>query len=1174
MEFRILGPVAVIGDDGSGVPLGPPRQRALLATLLMHLGEPLPVSRLIELLWGDAKPTSAVTIVHGSISGLRRALAAADPGAADLLATEPGGYVLRARPDQVDALRFEQLLSRGRNALPADPESASAALAEALALWRGPALSDVDTPVATETAARLNELRCDAFETKAEADLALGRHAHLVDELEAWTAQHPLRERLRAHLMVALYRSGRQADALAAYQAARRALLDELGVEPGPVLRDLHRAVLQQHPSLDPPDATRPRARLPRPLGAFVGRDQERAEVTALLDAHRLVTLIGAAGVGKTRLAIEVGRAAAARFPAGVWFVDLAPLTASALVTHTVAGALGLRAEPGSTLLDTVSAALGHRRGLLILDNCELVIEGCRTLVEALAAAGAEARVLATSRESLGIAGEVGCPVRPLPVPGQDASWERVAASEAGWLFAARAATTRPGFRVTEGNAEVVGDICRRLDGLPLALELAAAQVATLPLRRIRDQLDHRSRLLDSREGTTGGRHHGLDTAFDGSYRSLSEPERIVFARLSVFAGGFTLDAAEAVVADAELPSSEVARLLSGLVARSLVQLEEVAPARGRYRILEPLRRYAYSRLVERGEDMAAARLHARYFRYVVEETEPNLYRAGSARWLDRLRADSGNLRAALEWAFGEHGDRELGARLASGLWHRWDLAGTRVEGLHWLDAGLAATSQSRTALRMRLLAAATLLRLGLGELATAQRLADEQLALARSVGDRRWEGDALTRIGMVSWARGDPAAAHRPLEQAVRALRASGDRWREAIALAHRARALRDDDQLAAAQATAESALEVAQEVGEDAILGVCLDVGSTIANLQGRVGRATELIALALQHYRAVGYREGEASALHVTGLLALADQPERARDSFRTALELCIASGHRAGIAANLEGLGRALLASGARSRAAAFLGAAAAQRARISVPASATARPALDAALGRLRSELGAEEFERASSRGGQASPDELVEWAAETGTGAPLASVTFVYADAETERLAPLLDREALASLSGWLDRTLRSCCTDYGAERIRRKGRGYLATFRDAATGLRCACEIQQRMAEHRRAHGFAPRIRVGVDCRSGPGKDTAMGAGTGDLVGAAESDDEATAVAVGAARAAGYGRVSATRSAVEAAKGAFPASAFGPLGPAAGIPELGEAAGPVEVAIVEWSAR
>ncbi|HWD06284.1 MAG TPA: BTAD domain-containing putative transcriptional regulator [Amycolatopsis sp.] len=1127
MQFRILGPVAVIGEDGDGIPLGPPRQHALLAVLLLHLGTPLPVGRLVDLLWGDAAPASAATIVHGSIAGLRRALAAG--GAVGVLVTEPAGYTVRARADQVDALRFEQLLDEGRKALPADPKTASALLTDAVALWHGPALAGIDAPFVAETATRLDELRCDAIEAKAEADLALGRHAHVVGELEALVARHPLRERPRAHLMVALYRCGRQSEALACYRAARRALREELGVEPGPALRDLHRAVLQQHPSLDPPDATRP-ARLPRPLGAFVGRSRERAEISDLLDGHRLVTLVGAAGIGKTRLAIEIARAAAARFPAGSWFVDLAPPTTSALVPHTVAGVLGLRAETGPKLLDSVSAALGHRKGLLILDNCEHVVAGCRALAEAVTAAGTEARVLATSREALGIAGEVVCTVAPLPVPDADASWERVAASEAVSLFGARAATARPGFRVTEASAGLVRDICARLDGLPLALELAASQAAALPLRRILDDLDHRSRLLDAREGAAG-RHRGLDTACDGSYHLLTDPERIVFARLSVFAGGFTLDAAESVAGDGQ----DVVSLLSGLVARSLVQLEHVSADRGRYRMLEPLRRYAQGRLAERGEDTIIAERHARHYLAVVEAAQPHLYRADSVRWLEKLRADGENLRAALGWAFGEGGDPELGARLASGLWHVWDLAGARVEGLHWLDAGLAAIDRAQAGLRLPLLAAATLLHLGLGELDAARGRAVEQLTLARATGDRRWEGDALTRLGMVSWARGDPAAARSPLEEAVRALRASGDSWREAIALVHLTRAYRDDDQLSAARTTARTALDVAQRAGEDAILGFCLDVCSTIAE---PLGRADELIARALTHYRAIGYREGEASALQVTGRLMLPDRPETARESFRTALELCTASGHRAGMAASLEGLGHTALACDDPRLAATFLGAAAAQRERIHVPAPATARPALDAALARLRSELAAGELALATGRGAAASPDDLLAWAATPAT--PRSSrITVVHADPDTERLASVLDDQAWTALTRWLEGTLHSCFAEHGARRVHHDGR--VATFSSAPAALRCARTIQRRLADHRRDHGFAPRIRIGV--HSDPDE--------------AHATDVATAVA----RAAGYGQILATRATIEAA----PESTFAAVDPSTLPDEL-------EATTVEWS--
>ncbi|MGI5242084.1 BTAD domain-containing putative transcriptional regulator [Dactylosporangium sp. CA-139066] len=1157
MEFQILGSVTVIDDAGTTVPLGPPRQHALLAALLLHPGDPLPVDRLIGLLWGEHAPASAATIVHGSVAGLRRALEQ-DSGANQprVLVTGAGGYTLQAGPEQVDAMRFERLVAEGRSHLRDDPRRASPLLAQALSLWRGPALAGVDAPFVPNAAHRLEELRLDALAARADADLALGAHADLVGELAALVRQYPLRERLWAQLMVALYRCGRQADALAAYQAVRRLLGEQLGVMPGPELDDLHRAVLQHHPSLDPPGAARARPPLPRPLGVFVAREREREQLAAALDGHRLVTLVGAAGVGKSRLAIEVARSMTQRYPAGIWFVDLAPLTAPELVAQAVADALGVRAEPGVLLLDTVTAALGRRKALLILDNCEHLLPASSSFATAVVAAGADLRVLATSRESLGIPGEAIVPLSPLPVPGRDTTWERAAASPAVWLFGARAATARPGFRVTEANVGLIRDICHRLDGMPLAIELAASRVATLPLRQIADRLDHQFRLLDARHEDATDRHRGLDTALRWSYDLLSEPEQLLFERLSVFAGGFTLGTAEMIVDDVHLPRRSIAALLSRLVSRSLVQLEQIASERSRYRMLEPLREYAQARR-DKGEVATTAERHARHYLAWIEQTEPYLYQAGSMPWLEQIREENENLRAALQWAFGPDGDAQLGARMAALLWHPWDLAGARTEGLHWIDAGLGVVSGSEPGRRMRLLAAATLLRLGLGEIDTAHALAAEQLRLARSHADRQWEGDALTRLGMIAWTRGDLPAATAHLEHAVDALRAARDRWREAIALAHLARVRRDAPQLPAAQSAAEAALAVARRVGEDTALGFSLDILGSIMQQRGRPDRAGDLAEEALARYRAIGYREGEASALQAAGRLLL-DRGDRdaARHTFCNALELCMRFGHRGGIAASLDGLARTALAGGEDVQAAVLVGAAAAQRNLLGESPPAAKRQTQETVWTRLLAGLGAEELQRATRRGADANLEDLIQAqrAAPVGTATPAGppsrrtAPTVVYiASADPAALAALLDVAAADALTRWLDRTLRSICGEHGADGINQQGETYLATFADAAVALNCACHVQRALADHRRDHGFAPRVRIAVHTARGP-----------------EQADAATRLATQIGAEAANGEVLATRPAIEAATDAFAASALQPI-------ELAGVSGPVEVTSIDW---
>ena len=979
MEFRLLGSLEVVNDDGGMVPLGPPRQHALLAALVLHTGSWLSVERLVDLLWGERPPATAATIVHGSVAGLRRVLEPARErgNPARLLVTRPTGYALEVHPEQVDALRFERLLAEGRRHLDSDPERASDVLTEALSLWRGPALSGVEEDFARAAAVRLEDLRLDALEARTEADLALGRHREVVAELEDLVARHPLRERLWAHRMVALYRCGRQAEALAAYQTLRRTLAEELGVEPGRELHRMELAVLQHHPSLEVP-RPRPRPGLPAPLSSFVGRGTERQEVAVLLGAGRLVTLTGPGGSGKTRLAVEVAREVTDRFPAGAWLVDLAPLSTSALVVETVAEALGVRVEPGRALLDTLAASLAMREGLLVLDNCERVVDACAVLAQELLTASERTRVLATSREPLGVPGEAVYPVPPLAVPDKEDPWNRVAASEAVRLFAARAAAARPGFAVTEGNAHLIGEVCRRLDGIPLALELAAARVATMPLRRIADRLDDRFRLLDSATRATPSRHRSLAAAVAWTYDLLAEEERLLFERLSVFAGGFTLDAVEAIAAGDDVASDDAAEVLSRLVARSLVQLEPGAGGEARYRLLETSRQYGRERLEEQAMAGHLQQRHAQHYLSVAEEAEPRLYQAGSRPWLERLQADHDNFRAALEWSFSLGGDPEVGARLVGLLWDAWDLRGARGEGLHWVEAGLRVIGVDRPRERAKLLSAGALFHLGRGEFDAVEMMAGEELALARAARDRCWEGDALALLATVAWARGEFSRAQQQYGDAIAASLDAGDLWRASMAETQLARLHRDRGDLAQAEAVAGQALAHADRLGEDVALGLALDLLASLAHRRGDAATARGLVEEALGHYRAVGYREGEASALHLAGRLALqTGDREAARFAFDQALELCRRVGHRGGMAAGLEGRARVAAAAGDDEAAVLLLGAASALRDIIGAPLPETERAEQDREIDRLDARLGHPVLERIWRRGAQMGLDEVL-----------------------------------------------------------------------------------------------------------------------------------------------------------------------------------------------------
>ncbi|MFD0470506.1 BTAD domain-containing putative transcriptional regulator [Nonomuraea thailandensis] len=542
MRFGVLGPLAVWTPDGRPVQVPEVKVRALLSGLLIQAGRTVSADRLIEDLWGDRPPADAPAALRVKVSQLRRVL-----GDRELVAYRAPGYVLRAEPESVDAGLFESLLLRARRA--GDLDARAALLRQALELWRGGAYAEfADEPFARAAVARLDEQRLVALEELAETRLGLGEHGPLAAELADLVAGHPLRERLRAVHMRALYRAGRQGEALASYGDLRRRLADELGLDPGPELAALHQAILEQDPGLDAP-AARPRTNLPAPLTDLVGRDEAVAEVRALLRANRLVTLTGPGGVGKTRLALAAASELGG-FDGGVWLVELASLGAGAQaveVAEAIAGVLGLRDDAPGCIVERLPGALAARPTLLVLDNCEHVVEQVATLAATLLRAAPGLRVLATGQESLRIEGEALWSVPPL---GLEAAME---------LFAARAGIEPDGD---------VAEICERLDGIPLALELAATRMRALTPRQLADRLDDRFRLLASGLRGAPARQQTLRAMIDWSWELLTEAERVVLRRLAVHADGCTLEAAEDVCAE---PGLDVLDLLARLVDRSLV---------------------------------------------------------------------------------------------------------------------------------------------------------------------------------------------------------------------------------------------------------------------------------------------------------------------------------------------------------------------------------------------------------------------------------------------------------------------------------------------------------------------------------------------------------------------------------------------------------------------------
>ncbi|MGW4482810.1 BTAD domain-containing putative transcriptional regulator [Amycolatopsis sp. NPDC004368] len=664
MRIGVLGAVTAWDAVGEPVVVGGPRVRALLAQLALEAGRFVPAERLIDGLYGEQPPDGAANALQSQVSRLRSALKSVAP-----VEFTGAGYRLAVEPDEVDVHRFERLAGDGRRELAAgDATRASDLLGEALALWRGPAFADVtEAPFAATQATRLEELRSDTAGDRVDAEVALGRAAEVLDELRAAVAAAPLRERSRAQLVRALHAAGRSAEALAAFEDARRTLADELGTDPGPELAEAHLAALRNEPAA----ASTP---LPAQLTSFVGRDGELRQVGELLRHARLVTLLGPGGTGKTRLAVEVA-SASERSAGPAAFVELAPHVADD-VGQAVLSALGLRegASPlrGSGVQDPVErlvSALRDQATLLVLDNCEHVVDAAARLLARLLPACPGLRVLATSREPLGITGEQLAPVPRLAVPPPGTPAAEALGFPAVRLFADRAAASDPAFRVSDDTIGDVQHVCAALDGLPLALELAAARVRTLPVGEIAARLDNRFHLLARGSRTAETRHRSLRGVVEWSWELLDDDERRLARRLTVFSGGATLALAEQVC---EVP--DAVDLLPGLADKSLVETTGE-----RYRMLETIRAFCAEKLAGSGESRPFRAAHAAAFLALAEEADPRLRTADQLRWLDRLDAEYDNLVAALRWATDE--DLLTALRLTAALATYWWMRGRRYEG-------------------------------------------------------------------------------------------------------------------------------------------------------------------------------------------------------------------------------------------------------------------------------------------------------------------------------------------------------------------------------------------------------------------------------------------------------------------------------------------------------------
>ncbi|NUW35752.1 AfsR/SARP family transcriptional regulator [Nonomuraea sp. SMC257] len=863
LRVTLLGAFQAARGDAD-LPVPGARLQGLVVRLALAGGRAVEPGVLVDAIWAEDPPAGPAHALQALVSRLRRTL-----GSAGDVAQVAGGYRLEVDAADVDALRFEQLAAAGRDRLRAgDPNAAAVVLGEAVALWgdRPGAEPAAVVAVAPAAATRLAHASVEAVADLADAELSLGRADAAAARLTALLAEHPVQERAAALLMDALAAQGRQADALALYERVRETLADVLGTGPGAALRERHLRLLRAERPAPAPEA--PRAgpgNLPAPLTSFVGRDDDLARLDTLLAAGRLVTVLGPGGAGKTRLAVEAARRHRHEYRDGAWLIDLASVTEPAKVGAAVLAGIGprggvmfeARTRVEGADLDVLVDRLGGRESLLLVDNCEHLIDAVAHLVTALLSRCAGLRVLATSREPLAIDGEALVPLGPLALPGPDDGVEQARRAASVRLFAERAAAVRPGFDVDGTTLPEIRRVVRGLDGMPLALELAAARLRTLSLPELADGLSDRFGLLTTGSRTALPRHRTLRAVIAWSWELLSEHERTVAERVSILTGGVTPASAAALCAGTAVPPAEIPELLAGLVDRSLLQL---APDPGRYRMLETLREYGTGRLAEQGDLGAVRDLAAGYFAELTARYDPLLRGAGQLAAMRVISAEYDNVLAALRRRC-DTGDARGAVALALNLTWYWQMSGRQSDAAYWLGEALAVpggepgperdcaraihlsnragTRPGTTAeeaaddrARMRELADrlpaypelpgpyGALTALPLAFLREEKTLREQRTTLA--IIERLAGGDDVWLSGLARMFRaqlaenaGELDSTRADVEGALACFRQAGDRWGQAAVLPMRAQLRQYDDDLDGALADLREARSLAGEFG-----------------------------------------------------------------------------------------------------------------------------------------------------------------------------------------------------------------------------------------------------------------------------------------------------------------------------------------------------------------------
>jgi predicted ATPase/DNA-binding SARP family transcriptional activator len=938
MRFGVLGPLLADPDGtGSSVPL-PAKQRIVLACLLLSANRMVPLDRLIRALWDEPPRTARIT-VQGYVKDLRNALG--DDRKSRIVTAGPG-YVFNSHDGELDLHRFGKLRAAGiADVRAGDLSGGAEKLRAALALWRGEPLVDVlSSLLQREEVPALTETWLQATELRVTAELALGRQHELTAELRALTAAYPLREKFHEQLMLALYRSGRHAEAIDAYRQVQRLLAAELGVHPGPELRDLHQRMLTGDTGLRATSAAGPRAatlgpprlvipgELPIPSTRFIGREREVADVRALLTRPdvRFLTLTGPPGAGKTRLALEVSSAVAGDYRDGVVVVALGSLSGPAQVMPAIRQALGLPETRGRSALEAVAASCRDRQGLMVLDNIEHLLAAGQDLAD-LVDRCPGLQMLVTSRAAVRIRAEHAFMVPPLRLPGQgEERAGELRAIPAVELFLERAAAAKPGFEMTTQNAPAVAAICRRLDGLPLALELAAPWVRLLTPQGILSQLESRLELLVGGPRDLPPRQRAMRSALAWSCDLLDGESRTLLRRLAIFQGSAPLDAlADVCQASGPLPSG-ILRNLGLLAEHALVLQHDAAGGVARVNLLETVRDYGRELLVAAGEYEQTAAAHLEYYAGLSAEFSRHERTASEASWLERLRSERDNVRSALRWAC-ETGPAEAGLRLAASLTRFWIHHGFRAEGLAWLNCLLEAPGDVEPRVRARALMAAGDVAWRLRDYDQAVTRLHASLEIFEKLDDIRGAADTRRALGDAEGYQGNFPEAERLMELAIMAYRGLDERAPLATALGNLGIHVSRSGDRRRATALYEEALALYREVEDRVGMAMMLTNLGHQAQLAGNVGLAESRLREAVAVARQLDVPFHLAAALsNLSDIYRERGDVETACAGYLEAMELFAGMADVQGVASCLRCLAWGAWAGGDFARAARWYGAA--------------------------------------------------------------------------------------------------------------------------------------------------------------------------------------------------------------------------------------------------------